>query len=85
MKLREWKNGKYLPKWTCRIRWFAPSHDEGPVRLELLDCSGTYVLPNNSITRAEFIWSLFKKLAPAEGVNEPVTQKVLEELEEVQA
>jgi hypothetical protein len=85
VKLREWKNGRYLPLWTCRIRWFGQDHGSSVgLKLELLDCNGSVFLYPETVEKAEWIWSLFKTLAPAQGVNEPVTEKVIKEIEDAE-
>ena len=82
---KEWKNGRHLPLWTCRITWYQGVGDD--IRLEMVDCEHPRGQPHNffpvSRAQADIVWALFKQNAPPQGMQIPVISKVLTELEAV--
>ncbi len=73
---KEWKNGRYQPKWTCRIIWFEEGEGEN-IRLELEDYERKANVYPASKEAADQIWFLFKQGAPPEGVQQPFVADLL--------
>jgi hypothetical protein len=76
--LKEWKNGRYQPKWTARIVWFQTAHnDPTDIRLQLEDCQCKMNYYPQTQEEADAVWFMFKQGAPVEGHATPFVQDLL--------